>query len=245
MSEIWDKVWRQPVSRTRPYWYAEEFLHYLIRWSAGKEKALFLEIGAGSGQFSDHLSIRGIEVVALDYSRNSIRLMRRMRKNGGASFHIVRADARGMPFRNSTFSVIFSEGLLEHFRNPGGLVTEAVRVLQKHGITIFAVPNKFSFHTIGRGIATRLLKLQWVYGYEASYSKWELRHLLNSVGLRNIEIHGIGLLYGVGRYMPPEMHPLFYGVYIRIRQSKLGNFLTERLGFQITAKAEKIANSAS
>jgi SAM-dependent methyltransferase len=144
-----------------------------------------------------------------------------------------------MPFRDSTFSVIFSEGLLEHFRSPVSIVTEAVRVLQKRGVAIFAVPNKFSFHTLGRSVATKVLKLRWIYGYETSYSKWELRYLLNSIGLKNIEIHGIGLLYGVGRYMPLEMRPLFHGLYIRIRGSQLGEFLTEHFGFQITARAEK------
>lgn len=240
MSTLWDAVWKRALYPPRVYWCNEEFLHYLVNWSRlVTREALFLELGAGSGRFSYHLSKRGNKVVALDFSRASIDLLKRMRKRGKVGFHVVQADVLSMPFKEGAFNVIYSEGLLEHFRNFNRFFEEATRVMQKSGILILSVPNKFSFHTFGRFLVSKLMRSWWLYGYERSFSKKELRHLLQSSGLRNIEIHGIGLLHGVGIYMSSDIRALLYLVYVRIRGKKLGVFLTEQFGFQIIGKAEK------
>jgi len=240
MSDLWDEIWSDPLYFPRVYWYAEEFLEYLVKWSMAKQGGLFLELGAGSGRFSHFLSRKGIEVVALDYSSNSVKLLLTVKKRSKVDFHVIRAEVSKVPFRNSVFSVVYSEGLLEHFRNLRSVLMEATRVTRQYGIVVFSVPNKFSFHTFGRFVVVKLMRLKWRYGFERSFSREEARHALISIGLGNIEFHGIGLLYGVGRYLPRRMRTCLYSLHIRIRGTKLGVFLTEHFGFQIVGKGEKL-----
>lgn len=239
MSASWDEIWKKASAFPPISWYAEEFLQYLVRLSSTQESALFLEPGAGSGRFGYHLSERGIEIVALDFSRNSVRLLRKIKTECGKGFHIVRADVLHMPFRDYTFHVVYSEGVVEHFLKPHHVLREMTRVLRNFGILVFSVPNKFSFHTLGRFAVKKLMSDWWPYGYERSFSKNEVKRLLQSFGLKKIEVHGIGLFYGFGRYMPNALQAFLNYISTRTRENRLGAVLTEHVGFQVIGKGEK------
>jgi len=152
--------------------------------------------------------------------------------------HVIRADIRHMPFRDCVFDVVYNEGVVEHFHEPFCILNEMARVLQRLGVLIFSVPNTFSFHTPARFVATLLLG-GWLYGFERSFSKSEVKCLLCLLKLENVEVHGIGLFYGVGRYMPYALRIVLYQVYLRLRDARLGRVLTECFGFQIVGKGEK------
>lgn len=238
MSIVWDDIWKRAAFPPRIHWYAEDFLQYLIKWFSAKRHALFLEAGAGSGRFSYQLSQEGCEVVALDLSRNSISLLQKLKNMSKSFMHVIRADIRHMPFRDCVFDVVYNEGVVEHFQRPFCILNEMARVVQRLGVLIFSVPNTLSFHTPARFVATKLLG-GWLYGFERSFSKSEVRSLLRLVELENVEVHGIGLFYGVGQYMPYAIRTLLYHVYLRLREARLGKVLTERFGFQIVGKGEK------
>ena len=238
MSTVWNDIWKRAPFPPRIQWYAEDFLQYLIKWSSAKRHALFLEAGAGSGRFSYRLSHRGCEVVALDLSRNSIFLLQKLKNMSKGFMHVIRADIRHMPFRDCVFDVVYNEGVVEHFHEPFCILNEMTRVLQRLGVLIFSVPNTLSFHTPARFAATKLLG-GWLYGFERSFSKSEMRSLLCLLKLENVEVHGIGLFYGVGQYMPYTIRTLLYHAYLRLQNARLGRILTERFGFQIVGKGEK------
>ena len=238
MSIVWNDIWKRAPFPPRIHWFAEDFLQYLIKWSSAKRQGLFLEAGAGSGGFSYRLSQRGCEVVALDLSRNSIFLLQKLKKMSKGFMHVIRADIRHMPFRDCVFDVVYNEGVVEHFQGPLCILKEMTRVLQRLGVLIFSVPNILSFHTPARSVATKLLG-GWPYGLERSFSKWEVKYLLCLLKLENVEAHGIGLFYGVGRNMPYAIRTLLYHVYLRLRGARLGRVLTECFGFQIVGKGEK------
>lgn len=238
MATIWNGIWKRAPFPPSIYWYNEDFLQYLIKWSSAKRHALFLEAGAGSGRFSYRLSQNGCEVVALDFSRNSIFLLQKLKRISKGFMHVIRADIRHMPFRDCVFNVVYNEGVVEHFQRPFCILNEMARVLQKLGVLIFSVPNIFSFHTPARFVATKLLG-GWLYGLERSFSKCEVKSLLCLLKLENVEVHGIGVFYGVGQYMPYAIRTLLYHVYLRLRDGRLGRVLAERFGFQIVGKGEK------
>lgn len=245
MSAVWDEIWKDVSFPPLIYWYTEEFLYYLVKWSSEKGHELFLEPGAGSGRFSYYLSKQGREVVALDLSRNSILLLRRLKNLGKGVFHVVRADILHMPFRDFTFGVVYSEGVVEHFAEPHTVVKEMTRVVAKSGILILSVPNTFSFHTFARDMLARFVPTfwrhrLWAYGFEKSFSRSHVNLMLRRAGLRSIDVHGIGLLFGIVRYMPHQVHNFLYVLYVRLRETMLWKTLTEYVGFQIIAKGEKI-----
>jgi SAM-dependent methyltransferase len=166
-----------------------------------------------------------------------------MKKLSKGSMHVIRADIGHMPFRDCVFGVVYNEGVVEHFQRPFCILNEMARVLQRLGVLIFSVPNTLSFHTPARSVATKLhyyiaAGIRF-YGFERSFSKSEMRCLLRLVELENVEVHGIGLLFGVGRNMPHTIRTLLYQVYLRLRDARLGRVLTECFGFQIVGKGEK------
>ena len=77
---------------------------------------------------------------------------------------------------------------MEHFANPEKPLKELVRVLKPSGTVLIAVPNKFNLWSLGKMSIDLLSRLHmskpWKYGYEKSYTKYGLRNLLNSIGLR-------------------------------------------------------------
>jgi len=237
-SLIWDEVWKHSLSPDI-HWFAEEFLHYLVNWSLDMRYLLFLEPGAGSGRFGYYLAKRTRRVVALDLSCSSVNRILDLGRESGGLLEVIRADILNMPFKDGAFDVVYNEGVVEHFPQPYPVLCEMVRVTRKLGIVIFSVPNIFSFHTFGKLMRSGSISISKPYGFERSFHKSDVYGMLQLLGLRNIEVHGIGLFYGVARYMPFPVYRLLYRAYIRLRNTRLGLLLGEFAGFQIVGKGEK------
>lgn len=58
---------------------------------------------------------------------------------------IKKADVRKIPFKDNTFDVVYSFGLIEHFENHNDVIEEMKRILKKDGILITAWPNTLKF----------------------------------------------------------------------------------------------------
>ena len=91
-------------------------------------EALVLEIGSGPGHVTGLLRRRGVRVVALDQSVESLRRVRR-RTDAPA----VVADCRRLPFADGTFDLVLADGVLHHSSRPRDAFQEAVRVLAPGG----------------------------------------------------------------------------------------------------------------
>jgi len=95
-----------------------------------------LDTGCGAGHLlSKLLASRGalIYAVGLDVSPEMVRLARRRLLNserGGVS-DVVAGDATCLPFRNNSFHVIVSTGVLHHINEPGKFFSEIWRVLRE------------------------------------------------------------------------------------------------------------------
>jgi SAM-dependent methyltransferase len=186
----------------------------------------------------------GREVVALDLSKYSILTLRRVIESN--FLHVVRGDILRMPFRDCVFDMVYNEGVVEHFQNSMRVVREMVRVTKKKGIVLISVPNFLSFHTFARQVLARFFtetwkKRLWPYGFERSFSRNYIRHMLQLTSLSNVEVHGLGLFYGLARYTPYRFYVMLYSLYVRLRGTKMAGFLTEYFGFQIAARGEKIS----
>lgn len=246
MTTLWDTVWKRSQLPLRIYWYSEEFIRYLIKWSSAKPHTLLLEPGAGSGRFGYYFSKRGQEVVVLDLSRNSIAMLKRLKTTSEGLLHVIRADILHMPLRDSRFDLVFNEGVVEHFTDPNSVLREMARVTANRGTVVFSVPHTLSFHTFARQVLSRFFSASWrhklwPYGFERSFSKNEVRQMLQLANLENVEVHGIGFLYGLAIYTPHRAHVLLHSIYTRVRDTKLGQVFTEHTGFQLIAKAVKIS----
>jgi hypothetical protein len=91
-----------------------------------------LEVGCGCGSYSLILKKVGIisEATLLDISQTGLDLAEKLFASFGEECWTVRGDAMELPFADGEFDLVFSGGLLEHFRpeEQQGIVHEQCRV---------------------------------------------------------------------------------------------------------------------
>jgi len=144
-----------------------------------------IEIGSGTGRDTDILAERCESALALDYSEESLSLMAESFRN---PVKIVCGDALNLPFSEGTFDIVFHQGLLEHFREPGYLLDENVRILKQGGVLLVDVPQRYHYYTILKHLLIVVNK--WFAGWETEFSVGELRGLLEARDLEIIGIYG-------------------------------------------------------
>lgn len=144
-----------------------------------------LEVGAGTGRDADKIASRNAITYALDYSEQSLMLMRNAVRR---DVRIVCGDAFHLPFSDGSFDVVYHQGLLEHFRNPGEMLDEHVRVLKNGGALLVDVPQRYHYYTVLKHILIFLGR--WFAGWETEFSVAELRRLLEERGMRVVGVYG-------------------------------------------------------
>lgn len=101
--------------------------------------ARILEAGCGDGKSLRAMAGRGWDIVAIDFSREAIRIC-----SGQDALHdtgFIQADAGIMPFRAETFDAVFLSHLLGHMPVKGRslVASEAERVLIPGGVIFLRV----------------------------------------------------------------------------------------------------------
>lgn len=86
------------------------------RWPRDLRDQLVLEVGSGSGRFTEQAAATGATIVSLDYSYA-------VEANAASNGHrdnvlIVQADVFAMPFPTQSFDRIFCFGMLQHTPSP-------------------------------------------------------------------------------------------------------------------------------
>lgn len=76
-----------------------------------KEK-LVLDVGCGSGRFTEVALKKGFQVIAIDYSNSVEACMNNFLDND--NLNVIQANIYELPFKNECFDFIFSLGVLQH-----------------------------------------------------------------------------------------------------------------------------------
>jgi len=116
-----------------------QFLMYCVLFGLNKKT---LEIGSGTGLQSCFISYFGIEVISIDRDVKVAKMASKVsRYYNSKDVSFVVADARYLPFKNKTFGLSFSQGLLEHLNNETieEIVLEAKNTV--NGKILFSVPS--------------------------------------------------------------------------------------------------------
>jgi ubiquinone/menaquinone biosynthesis C-methylase UbiE len=194
-NKSWDEFWKdyQKPSNAEK-WLIRERKRIINEFIGKLQKSKhikILEVGCGYASNSRLLSAnKNIQVFCIDSSKEVINKVKRDIKNSYVG------NARNMTmFKNNFFDVIFSAGLLEHFKDPSDIVNEMTRILKKGGLLITFVPGKYSLWQI-----YKLLNGEnWQHGYEEPYTIKKLRglflknkfELVKAGGLDPFSINGI------------------------------------------------------
>jgi 2-polyprenyl-6-hydroxyphenyl methylase/3-demethylubiquinone-9 3-methyltransferase len=139
-----------------------------------------LDLGSGTGWFSEKASRLGASVTSLDISTSLAKITR-----DRAQSSAVAADALRLPFASGSFDLVVSSEMLEHLARPEKAIAEAARVLAPRGMLVITTPNRPWKWVVD--LATRL-RLRPYGGYENFLGFDELRRCLQAMGL-TIEAH--------------------------------------------------------
>lgn len=101
-----------------------------------------LEVGAGRGSLSSYFSDAGYDCTLLDLSPDVIEIAKEIfaKNNHNAKFMV--GDAYNMNLPDSSFDIVFSIGVFEHFEDIATPIKEQIRILDKNGLFIaYIVPE--------------------------------------------------------------------------------------------------------
>jgi SAM-dependent methyltransferase len=124
----------------------------------------------------------------------------------GTRLHAAQADVRDLPFPDATFDAIYSMGTIEHFDETERAVAEIARVLKPGGRAIVGVPNRHDPFLRPALVAVLHAVGLYGYGFEKSYSRRELRRMLERAGLTVVAETGILFIPGWLRMLDLACH---------------------------------------
>jgi len=153
-----------------------------------------LEIGCGTAIDSHVLSTdflgKNVDFVATDISKEAIKVAKKISEQFNGKVTLLVDDASSMQFGDGCFDIIFSQGVLEHFKDPKHTLYEQKRVLREGGYIVVDVPQKFNPYTCYKHFCLR--RGIWPYGWETEFSFHDLKDLGAELGLEIIEVSAYG-----------------------------------------------------
>jgi ubiquinone/menaquinone biosynthesis C-methylase UbiE len=186
-SRVWERFWREKKEIAQVYSNAERVVQQILA-TGNLSGKLIMEIGAGSGRDGFKLIDAGAKVIMLDYAQASLHVIKTLAQESGKHVWLVRGDAFHLPFKQDALDLVFHQGLLEHFADPRGIVTENYRVLKPGGFALADVPQRYHFYTVAKHLLIWLNK--WFAGWETEFSRRQLENLFSRAGFEIHHVYG-------------------------------------------------------
>ena len=233
----WNAEWQKlDITINKGIWLLTERikLQYLLPLIPKNGK--LLEVGCGSAKLSVLLAQKGCRVVGIDRSIEALRLARANCTWLAVPGVFAVADAFQLPFLDGSFDVVFSTGLLEHFRNPVPVVMEMTRVLRNGGVFFSdVVPLKFSLIRLNFYLHGLYRQASDEYPYRSN----DIYNWLRQSGLQNIRVFSSGVLPPLGLLGRLPLVATLSLRYPKFWTLLDGTFLSDWLGFFYLAFAVK------
>jgi len=194
---LWDNMYKGKTKWSyEEIWLAERrhqiIMKYLAQINAKKIK--FLEVGFGTGinlklleNFDNNYKI---DIFGVELSDNALKFAE---KNLIKS-NLIKGDALSLPFKDNSFDIVYSAGLIEHFKDMSTVVNEMYRCVKKGGYLILTVPGYSLFYIYK--IIAKIFGF-WKLGYERNFTMKSLIKEMKNIGIKGenmIESGAIGTL---------------------------------------------------
>jgi 2-polyprenyl-3-methyl-5-hydroxy-6-metoxy-1,4-benzoquinol methylase len=178
---------------------------------------VILEAGCGEGNLCRYLQSLGNTVYGIDISDNLVSAA----KNYNDSISYEVGDVRSLPYKDDTFDLVYSGGVIEHFDGTELAIKEMVRVTKPGGELLIGVPNKYSFQYPIVYILQKLNKYN--LGYEKAYTFEWLQNQLLQNGVTQVSRISVHAIQSLKEYTLPKK--------IILTIIKILDYLPYKLGF--------------
>jgi len=144
-----------------------------------------LDIGCGGGLFLDVMKRDGWIVTGAEFNAETARDV-----SGMYAIPVVSGSPSEWSFSEGNFDVITMNHVLEHLREPDGMVAECRRLLRKGGLFVCSVPNIASLQaSAGKGVWFHLDIPYHIHHFtEAGLTKLLKKHSFSIVRVRRFDI---------------------------------------------------------
>lgn len=118
---------------------------------------LVLDAGVGAGRYAEVAADRGAEVVGVDLTTAIDAAYENLGRR--PNVHLIQSDIFAMPFREETFDLAYSIGVLHHTPDPAAAFARVARVVRKGGglaVYLYARYGLHHFPDLIRRVTTRL-----------------------------------------------------------------------------------------
>lgn len=181
----WNEYWQNYSTSKAEFWMIGERDNILNKYLDLIDKPVkkVLEVGCGFGSNIKLLKNKrsDLEVFTLDNSQVAIDKIKEEIP------HSYLGDCRDTAFEDQQFDLVYSAGLMEHFRDELPFVNEMKRITNDQGYLVTFVPAKYSLWQL-----YQLMHFgKWQHGYEKAYSYNSLRNLFTNNDFKIIEMCGI------------------------------------------------------
>ena len=153
----------------------------MVNLSALSHQLSVIDIGCGTGYFTEVLSGFSRSVIGVDTSMDMIKYAIKKtedrRQKSEVRIKYLVADAEKLPFKDGSFNVAVSIAAVNFFKNPARAVSEAIRI---SGEKIFiGVLNKWSLLSLFKKLKSFFKKTS--YSDACFYSQREITNILSTV----------------------------------------------------------------
>jgi SAM-dependent methyltransferase len=149
---------------------------------------------------------QGARCFGVDISEPTVAQARTAFRGGRRALRGAVGDVRDLPFCDGSVDAVYSMGTIEHFDETERAVAEIARVLVPGGRAIVGVPNRHD--PFLRPLLATALQAVGAYGYglEKSYSRRDLRRMLEDTGLEVVAETAILFMPGWLRMLDLACH---------------------------------------
>lgn len=197
-----------------------------------------LEIGCGIGSDSRYISKRGSNITSLDLSFDNVHFSLKGMEVLGLQGKGVNADAEHLPFKDNSFDVVYSFGVLHHTLDTQKAINEVYRVLKPKGKSVIMLYHKgYAYYALL--FMHGYKKLFGVYNQDKLMSRYDstpLSRLYSKKEIGRIFKNFSHLDITVTAFGGTQAHPILKYVHWLLKKSK---FLMRNFGSFLIIRGEK------
>jgi len=170
----------------------ERLIAAFVRLSGLPRGARVVDVGCGSGVFTDLLRQSGFSSTGLDISPKLVALGR----TKFPDLEFIEGDAENLPFESESFDGVLLSGVVHHFPDPRRLAAEVCRVLKPGGRFVAFDPNRMNpFMWLYRDHASPFYSPVGVTENERPVLAWRIAAVFRNAGFRVQTEYLAGMAY--------------------------------------------------